>query len=49
MGGLRDVDFGDYIHAADAVATLAFGVVGSLVGLLAFRAAGGDGDKGGRG
>jgi hypothetical protein len=28
------------VRAANAVATLAFGLMGSLVGLLAFRAAG---------
>jgi hypothetical protein len=33
-------DLHAYVSAANAVATLAFGLMGSLVGLLAFRAAG---------
>jgi hypothetical protein len=34
------VDFASYVRAANAVATLAFGLMGSLVGLMAFRASG---------
>ncbi len=38
MPKLRVGDFSIYIRAANAVATLAFGLMGSLVGLMAFRA-----------
>jgi hypothetical protein len=34
----KQIDFNDYVRAANAVATLAFGLMGSLVGLMAFQA-----------
>jgi hypothetical protein len=38
------LDFATRLRAANAVATLAFGLMGSLVGLLAYRAAGREGN-----
>jgi hypothetical protein len=35
---IRVIDFPAYLRAANAVATMAFGLMGSLVGLMAFRA-----------